>query len=118
MYERQYPLPPNHFEQTYEQPFHPQQPWPMPHFIPPPPPPMHPFQPIPFQQMQGQPFNYPQHNQSSRPPLSASVLNQFQDADGQIDINKMLATVGQLANTVQQVTPVIKQVGSVISYFR
>jgi len=73
---------------------------------------------VPFQQIHGnfmppQPFGTP-----SRPPLTASMLQQFQDADGHIDFNKMLSTVGQLANTVQQVTPVIKQLGSFMNQFR
>lgn len=80
------------------------------------------FQPVNFQPMPNQPpFPY-MHQQAAyppaRPPLTASVLNQFQDGEGQIDFNKMLATVGQLANTVQQVTPVIKQMGSFIGYLR
>lgn len=73
---------------------------------------------MPFHQPYGnfippQPFGPP-----SRPPLTASMLQQFQDADGHIDFNKMLSTVGQLANTVQQVTPVIKQLGSFMNQFR
>lgn len=51
-------------------------------------------------------------------PISANIMQQFQDDEGQIDINKMLSTVGQLANTVQQVSPVIKQVGSLVNSFR
>src|SRR5690625_5276986 len=73
---------------------------------------------MPFHQPYGnfvppQPFGPP-----SRPPISAIMLQQFQDADGHIDFNKMLSTVGQLANTVQQVTPVIKQLGSFMNQFR
>lgn len=118
MYQRQFPLPPNQIGQNYEQPFYPPQPMQMPPMFPVP----QQMLPMPFNQMPNQPFNYPppyqQSSQQPRPPLTASVLNQFQDADGQIDINKTLATVGQLANTVQQVTPVIKQFGSIIRYFR
>lgn len=51
-------------------------------------------------------------------PQSSSILSQFQTPSGDLDINKMLSTVGQLANTVQQVSPVIKQVGSIIKSFR
>ncbi|HLS06964.1 MAG TPA: YppG family protein [Bacillota bacterium] len=84
-------------------------------------PPMN-FHPMNFQQMPNQPPFPMMHQQAyyppARPPLTTSVLNQFQDGEGQIDFNKMLATVGQLANTVQQVTPVIKQFGSFIGYLR
>ncbi|HLS20543.1 MAG TPA: YppG family protein [Bacillota bacterium] len=115
MYQRQFPFPPNQIGQSYEQPFYPQQQMPRPPFFPMP---QH-MLPIHFNQMPNQPFNYPPpYQQPPRPPLSASVLNQFQTDDGQIDINKTLATVGQLANTFQQVTPVIKQFGSIIRYFR
>lgn len=58
--------------------------------------------------------------QTSRPKITkgqmnpAGFLSQFQAASGQIDVNKMLATVGQLANTVQQVTPMLKQLSNLI----
>ncbi|GGM34271.1 hypothetical protein GCM10011351_20310 [Paraliobacillus quinghaiensis] len=39
-------------------------------------------------------------------------INYFQDKDGQIDLDKMLNTVGQVANTYQQVSPLIKGIGS------
>src|SRR5690625_4705272 len=87
-------------------------------------------------QQQAQPFTYmqqpsrppigpyqPNVNPQQRPPFNgqpftANIMQQFQDADGQVDINKMLSTVGQLANTVQQVSPMIKQFGTFVSGFR
>lgn len=44
--------------------------------------------------------------------------HQFLNEQGQVDVNKMLTTVGQLAKTVQQVSPVIKQVNDIIQSFR
>ncbi|HLR74313.1 MAG TPA: YppG family protein [Virgibacillus sp.] len=73
-----------------------------------------------------QPMNWPMQTQSqANPQMPPSyqqqppgVLSQFQDSSGQIDINKMISTVGQLANTVQQVSPMIKQLGSFINSYR
>lgn len=58
---------------------------------------------------------YPQTN---KPQTPGSILTQFQNEDGQVDINKMLSTVGQLVHTVQQVSPMIKQFGSIMKNFR
>lgn len=56
---------------------------------------------------------------SFQPPnQSPSIFAQFKDQNGQVDINKTLSTVGQFANTVQQVTPVIKQISDLIKSFR
>ncbi|WP_368654014.1 YppG family protein [Ornithinibacillus sp. 4-3] len=52
-------------------------------------------------------YNQPNHSPPSN--SSPSFMSQFQQASGQIDFNKMLSTVGQLANTVQQVAPMIQQ---------
>lgn len=57
-----------------------------------------------------------QQNMPSQP--SPSFLAQYQDANGQMDVEKVLSTVGQFANTVQQISPVIQQVGSLIKTFR
>lgn len=115
MHHRQFQFPQTYSGQYGQQPFFPQQPMPMQPFFPIP----HQMMPLPFQQMPQQPLQYsPPYDQQPRPPFGATILNQFQDESGQIDINKTLATVGQLANTVQQVTPVIKQFGSIIRYFR
>nr|CDQ37473.1 hypothetical protein BN993_07024 [Virgibacillus halodenitrificans] len=46
------------------------------------------------------------------------LLNYFQDNEGQMDLDKMLSTVGQLANTYHQVSPIVKQFGSFIKNFR
>lgn len=69
--------------------------------------------------MQQQSNYYPFQQQSTEQSnLTANLLTQFQTEDGQVDLQKMLSTVGQLANTVQQVSPVIKEIGAMISIFR
>lgn len=92
-----------------------------------PPNPSHTYQ-NPFQQLAkpNQPTQWPQFMplqgqqqslffpQQPRP----SFMSQFQGENGQLDINKMLSTVGHLANTVQQVTPVIQQVSSLMKSFK
>src|SRR5690625_51614 len=62
--------------------------------------------------------NQPNERMVQESTISNSVLQQFLDENGQMDINKMLKTVGQVADTVQQVTPVIRQLNDVIKNFR
>lgn len=50
--------------------------------------------------------------------VDKKVIQQFMNEDGQVDIQKMLQTVGQFADTVQQVSPVIKQLNELIRSFR
>lgn len=45
------------------------------------------------------------------------IMAQFQDENGQVDVNKMMTTVSQFAQTIQQVTPVVKQVSDLIKAF-
>ncbi|WP_031408766.1 YppG family protein [Geobacillus vulcani] len=42
------------------------------------------------------------------PPPRPSFLAQFKNSDGTYDINKMMSTVGQMINTVNQVNGVLK----------
>jgi|GEM_PF-1315482 len=60
--------------------------------------------------------NYGQHHIPGQ--ASPSFLTQYQDENGQMDVEKVLSTVGQFANTVQQISPVIQQVSSLIKTFR
>lgn len=46
------------------------------------------------------------------------IMAHFYDENGQMDLQKMLSTVNQLANTFQQVTPVIQQLGSLVRFIR
>lgn len=72
-----------------------------------------------------QPMNWPNNQQNpnafSTPESftqQPGILAQFQNENGQVDLNKMISTVGQLANTVQQVTPVVKQINDLFKTFR
>ncbi len=67
-------------------------------------------------QQQQDPYIFQQQTQQSSP--TPGILAQFQTPEGQMDVQKMLSTVGQLANTVQQVSPVIKEIGAMIRVFR
>lgn len=57
-------------------------------------------------------------NQRRTPISEQHVMQQFLTEDGQVDIQKMLKTIGQFADTVQQVSPVIKQINDLIKSFR
>ncbi|CDQ40921.1 MULTISPECIES: YppG family protein [Virgibacillus] len=93
--------------------------------------------PYNFQAVQQTPYDYfakPQQPMSW--PGTKSQLNQqtdYQDMNvpefatqdqappgpgQQLDLDKMLSTVGQLANTYHQVSPIVKQFGSLIKTFR
>lgn len=80
-----------------------------------------PKQPMNWYPKQQQQFYYPPP-QSNKPNHQSHQVNNlkayFQDSNGQVDFDKMFSTVGQLANTVQQVSPVIKQFGSLIKSFK
>lgn len=73
-----------------------------------------PRQPSNWPYVQSTQGNYQQSPTQNRP----TILTQFQDENGQMDIHKTLATVGQFANTVQQVTPMVKQISDLIKSFR
>ncbi|SDM87185.1 YppG family protein [Sediminibacillus halophilus] len=65
------------------------------------------------------PSPWPQQNPSSpggpfgQAP-GGGFIHYFQDKNGQMDIDKMLNTVGQMATTFQQVAPLFKGFGSFI----
>lgn len=63
-------------------------------------------------------LNHMDPNAAAMPKKPNNFLAQFQNGDGQIDVDKMLGTVGQLANTYHQVAPIIKQLGSFMKNFR
>lgn len=72
------------------------------------------YQPLQYQMNHQNPPQYSMNNQSQPP----GFLTQFQDGNGQMNLDKVLSTVSQLANTFQQVTPVIQQMGAMIKTFR
>lgn len=70
------------------------------------------------QQQLQMPFPTTDMLQTNNNQVESRMLQQFLDENGQVDIQKMLQTVGQLADTVQQVSPVIRQVNDLIRQFR
>ncbi len=49
---------------------------------------------------------------------SPGVPSQFQNQNGQFNLDKMLTTVSQVASTYHQVSPIIKQFGAFMKTFR
>ncbi|MBB6454180.1 hypothetical protein HNQ94_002631 [Salirhabdus euzebyi] len=45
-------------------------------------------------------------------------MKYFQDQNGQMDFDKMFSTVGQMANTFHQVSPIVKQLGTFMKGFK
>lgn len=72
----------------------------------------------PITHEQDHPYFYPPPQSFSNQSQSPGFLTQFQDENGQMNFEKVLSTVNQLANTFQQVTPVIQQVSAMIKTFR
>ncbi|WP_430788666.1 YppG family protein [Virgibacillus flavescens] len=81
-----------------------------------------PFNPTPYQ-MYAKPkqpaywnsFSQPnQMNYPAKPPGQSGLLNYFQNKNGEVDFDKMMSTVGQVANTFQQISPMVKQFGSIM----
>lgn len=74
-----------------------------------------PIQPEHWPQVMG---NYSPYYEQGESNVPSGFITQFQDGQGQVDFQKVLSTVNQLASTVQQVSPVIQQVNSVIKSLR
>ncbi|GAB2555846.1 YppG family protein [Gracilibacillus alcaliphilus] len=55
---------------------------------------------------------------SSSPKPSNSMLQYFQDKNGEMDLDKVFHTVNQLANTYQQVSPLVKNMGGWLKAFQ
>lgn len=84
----------------------------------------------PYVQMNQQPYpptypNMPFHQGTWQPPYQGmqgmgsqqkspakGVMGYFQNDEGQFDVDKVLNTAGQVANTYQQFSPIVKGIGS------
>lgn len=81
--------------------------------------PLNPPQHHPNQLFQSQPnpvpyMNpYPKHGLLQKPKQSGSLLNSFKGQDGSIDLNKMVNTAGQMMHAVNQVSSMVKGLGSI-----
>lgn len=71
----------------------------------------------PKQPMNWQP--YPYYDKSfSQSSNSHNLLYYFQDTNGEMDLDKIFSTAGQVADTIKQVSPMVKQVGDFMNHFR
>jgi hypothetical protein len=70
----------------------------------------------PYWHAYAQPTNVYQPKQQAQ--LTKGLASYFQDKNGQMDINKMMSTVGQMATTVQQVSPIVKSLGSFLNILK
>ena len=48
----------------------------------------------------------------------AGLLRAFTDANGQVDFDKTMTTINQLASTYHQVSPIVRQLSTLIKTFR
>ena len=51
-------------------------------------------------------------------PSPNGLMGLFTDANGEMDFDKMLHSIGQIAGTYHQVSPIVKQFGSIIKMLR
>lgn len=57
---------------------------------------------------------YPKQNTVNRPPSGmGSIMNSFKTQDGNLDLNKMLDTAGQMMSAVNQVSGLVKGLGGI-----
>lgn len=63
------------------------------------------------------PGNHP-NNPNSHGPGPSGIMGQFTDKNGQMDFDKMISVVGQIAGTYHQVSPIVKQLGSLMKLVR
>jgi hypothetical protein len=49
---------------------------------------------------------------------SSGIFGNFTDENGQLNFDKMMGSISQIAGTYHQVTPIIKEIGSLINSFR
>ncbi|SNX68186.1 YppG-like protein [Bacillus oleivorans] len=55
---------------------------------------------------------YPKQQMLLKQKPGGSILNSFKSQDGSIDLNKMINTAGQMMHAVQQVSTMVKGLGS------
>lgn len=69
-----------------------------------------------------QPLNLMSPNQEAyenpEGQTQAGFLRAFTDANGQVDFDKTMTTINQLASTYHQVSPIVRQVSALIKMFR
>ncbi|UOR10330.1 YppG family protein [Halobacillus amylolyticus] len=64
-------------------------------------------------------YGYPGYNEAEPAAgQKSSVVSYFQDEQGQLDFDKMMSTTGQVVQTIQQVSPIVKGIGSFVKGMR
>ncbi|WP_173917772.1 YppG family protein [Halobacillus sp. Marseille-Q1614] len=64
-------------------------------------------------------YGYPGYNEGGANGfMKKNLMSYFQDDKGQIDFDKMMSTTGQVMQTIQQVSPVVKGIGSFVKGMR
>src|SRR5699024_3694429 len=70
-----------------------------------------PYQQMPFHQGKWQP-PHQSMGAGQQKSLTKGIMGYFQNDEGQLDFDKVLNTAGQVGNTYQQVSPLVKGIGS------
>lgn len=69
-----------------------------------------------------QPINWhpasKQGNQFQTASGGNELFHYFEEKKEEVDLDKMLSTIGQVANTVQQVSPVVKQISALMKQIK
>ncbi|WP_159462235.1 YppG family protein [Halobacillus sp. Marseille-P3879] len=78
-------------------------------------PPVQPEMQAPFMQGYGYPGYY---NNGPFGMQKKKMMTYFQDENGQLDIDKMMNTTGQVVQTIQQVSPMVKGIGTFVKGLR
>ncbi|WP_062515719.1 YppG family protein [Halobacillus sp. KGW1] len=82
---------------------------------------------MPYQQQQPfmNSYNYPGYTETGEQTASfdassipKGVMGYFQNEEGQLDFDKMMSTTGQVVKTMQQVSPIVKGLGSFVKGFK
>ncbi|WP_347550746.1 YppG family protein [Pseudalkalibacillus hwajinpoensis] len=76
----------------------------------------------PFHQPLQPPYYSPPYYQQPYPPYQhypggPTFLHQFKKQNGNYDMPKMMNSASQMINTVQQFSPMVKQMGSLLNLF-
>ena len=75
-------------------------------------------QPTPYElyAKPAQPMDWFQPQKQSASP--ADMVGSFTDNNGQVDFDKVLTSINQVASTYHQVSPIVKQLSSLIKIFK
>ncbi|MFC7063674.1 YppG family protein [Halobacillus seohaensis] len=64
------------------------------------------------------PYNGAQFTGEQYANQKKNMINYFQDENGQLDFDKMMSTTGQVMQTIQQVSPMVKGIGTFVKGLR